>query len=149
MSGDTIKRLLNEDKKPRDKEILGAIGEKGFKAWNDIRKFIETYYDFSPELKFYGKKYGWTVQYRKSGKTLCSMFPEMGAFTVLLTLGKKEVEMAMKQLGGFNEEVKDKIIKTPQLHDGKWLWIRLSDMSNVDDIKKLIKLKRRPKAVKT
>ncbi len=37
-------------------------------------------------------KYIGTLRYRKSGKTLCSFFPEKDAFTVLIVLGKKEVE---------------------------------------------------------
>ena len=32
----------------------------------------------------------------KSGKTLCALFPEKNSFTVLIVLGKKEVEKLKK-----------------------------------------------------
>ena len=57
-----------------------------------MRQYVENNYDFTPELLFSGKKYGWTIRYRKSGKTLCSLLPEKGAFTVLVVLGGKEVD---------------------------------------------------------
>jgi len=137
--------LLDEEREPDEREIARTVGKKAAKAWNDIREFLDAHYDFQPETIFYGRKYGWTIRYRRSGKTLCSLFPETGAFTVLIILGKKEVEKAMTQLDDFSREAGRVIIETPQLHDGKWLWIRLSDMSIAEDIKKLISIKRRPK----
>ncbi len=60
-----------------------------------MEDFLKTHYGFKPETVFYGNKYGWTVRYRKSGCTLCSLFPEKGSFTVLITLGKKESELVL------------------------------------------------------
>ena len=84
-------RILDEDIKPTEDKIAKIIGESS-NLWFEMRKYLEENYDFTPELVYYGKKYGWTLRYRKSGKTLCSLFPEKDAFTVLIVLGKKEVE---------------------------------------------------------
>ena len=32
--------------------------------------------DHGPELDFGGRKYGWALRYRKSGKTLVTLYPE-------------------------------------------------------------------------
>jgi len=37
------------------------------------------------------------------------------------------------------------IENTKQLHDGRWLWIRLLTASDADDVKKLLPIKRKPK----
>ncbi len=112
--------------------------------WNDLREYLEKSYDFSPELVFYGKKYGWTIRYRKSGKTLISLFPEHGAFTALIVLGKKEGQKAAAILEELSTATRELVGGTKQLADGKWLWIRVHDFSQVADIKKLLAAKRRP-----
>ena len=83
--------LLNKEKRPSQEEIVTTIGERS-SLWLKIHKFIAENYDFSPELVFWGKKYGWAIRYRKGGKTLGYFFPEANAFSVLLVLGSKEAE---------------------------------------------------------
>ncbi len=34
---------------------------------------------------------------------------------------------------------------TEQLHDGRWLWIRISSPASLADIKKILQMKRKPK----
>ena len=84
-------RLLNKDKRPSEEEIAKTIGEKS-SLWLEIHQFIGENYNFAPELVFITKGYGWTIRYRKNGKTLAYFFPENGAFSVLLVLGKKEAD---------------------------------------------------------
>lgn len=138
----TFERMLDDRHEPGEQEIIAAIGEG--ELWQDLRKHIDQSYDFEPELTFYGKKYGWTIRYRKSGKTLISLFPEHGAFTALVVLGKKEVVKVAGALGEFSSATRDLIASTKQLHDGIWLWIRVLEASQVEDVKQLLAAKRRP-----
>ena len=71
-----------------------------------------------PETLFYGKKYGRTVRYRKSGKTLCSLFPEKSGFTVLINLGGKEAEKALAIRDELSSKVNELLGAAKQLHDG-------------------------------
>ena len=137
-------RMLDKDHQPTDREILEAIGDTA--PWLEFRQYLESYYDFAPELVYYGK-HGWTIRYRKSGKTLCSLFPEKGAFTVLVVLGKREAEKALSMINQFNANVRKVLDDAKQLQDGRWLWIRVRKQSDIDSIKVLLKLKRKPKKV--
>ena len=137
-------RILDEDIKPTEDKIAKIIGESS-NLWFEMRKYLEENYDFTPELVYYGKKYGWTLRYRKSGKTLCSLFPEKDAFTVLIVLGKKEVEKIYSLTSKLNSEVRSLFENTEQLRDGRWLWIRVKTSSDVDSIELLLKVKRKPK----
>ena len=134
--------MLNKDHQPTDREILEAIGEAG--AWLELKQYLESAYEFTPELVDYGK-YGWTIRYRKGGKTLVSLFPEKGAFTALIVLGKKETENALSAMNQFNTKMRKLFDATKQLHDGRWLWIRVRKQSDIKGIKKLLKLKRKPR----
>ena len=142
-----FERMLDEHHKPSEREIIAAIGVG--ELWHDLRKYIDQSYDFAPELIFYGKKYGWTIRYRRSGKTLISLFPEHGAFTALVVLGKKEGEKVAGVLDELSSATRDLIGGTKQLHDGKWLWIRVLEPSHVEDVKQLLAAKRRPIAKST
>lgn len=141
-------RLVNGEEKPSEEEIRKTIGKKALQYWEEMKGFLYENYDFPPELTFYGKKYGWTIRYRKSGKTLCSLFPEKGSFTVLLTLGAKEIERGKEQISNLSAPIKEIFDKSPLLHDGKWLWIRVEDRDCVKAIKVLLTVKHKPKWVK-
>jgi len=136
-------RLLNKEKRPSKEEILKTIGEKS-SLWLEIHKFVEKNYDFSPELVFFTKKYGWTITYRKSGKTLGYFFPEDNAFSVLLVLGSKESEKVDSIKNRLEARIKSVFENTEQLHDGRWLWIRVLTKSDVESVKLLLQAKRKP-----
>lgn len=138
------RRMINGDIKPTEDDITGTVGEKS-SLWLEIRKYLEENYDFAPELIHYGQKYGWTLRYRKSGKTLCSLFPEKDAFTVLVVLGKKEVEKMFSIIDKLNPEVRTLFENAEQKRDGRWLWIRVLTNDEVESIKVLLNVKRKPK----
>ena len=138
-------RMLDKEHPPTDQEILDTIHDTTL--WLQLREYLAAAYDVTPELINYGK-YGWTLRYRKSGRTLCSLYPERGAFSMLIVLGKKEVAKALSMVEQFNANVRKVLQDTPQLHDGSWLWIRVLEQSDVDGVIELLKLKRKPKNVK-
>jgi hypothetical protein len=139
----SYERMLDGEHQPTEPDILKTIGKK--EVWLDLKQYLEQNYDFVPELVFYGAKYGWTIRYRKSGKTLCSLFPEKGAFTVLLVLGKQETEKALSMLDEFSTRVGKLVNGAEQRRDGRWLWIRVLTSVDADDVKELLKVKRKPK----
>jgi len=136
---------MDKAREPTEEEMMSFVGEKAKAAWTELRQFIEDNYDFMPETVFYGAKYGWTVRYRRSGKTLCSLFPEKGGFSVLLVLGRKDSEKALSMRDELSTRMNTILRSTEQLHDGRWLWIRVLVMNDVDDVKKLLQTKRKPK----
>ena len=137
-------RLLDKKLKPGKEIIQKTIGKTAKAAWNNLQRFMDKNYELTPETVFYGSNYGWALRYRKSGKTLCCFFPEEGAFSVLIVLGKKEIEKTVNVLSEFSHTTKEIILNTPQLHDGRWLWIRIFGVDEIDDIKDLVRIKRKP-----
>ena len=140
----SYQRMLDKDVRPTEDEIENTIGENSV-LWSEMRKYLETNYDFAPELVYYGKKYGWIIRYRKSGKTLCSLFPEKDAFTVLVVLGMKEVEKTHSMIDKLKSEFRSLFGNTEQLRDVRWLWIRVLTKDDIESIKLLLNVKRKPK----
>ena len=129
---------------PTEKEITDFIGEPAKEAWAELRRFLREKYDIVPEMIF-GGKHGWDLRYRKSGKTLVTLTPEKGAVRILLVLGREESEKALSMRKELTPKMYELIKDTKQLHDGRWLWIRLFHKKEAEDVKKLLPIKRRPK----
>ncbi len=137
-------RMLDEEHEPTEQKTLNTIGKTT--AWRRLKQFVEDNYDLTPELAFYGQKYGWTIRYRKSGKTFCSLFPEKGAFTVLVVLGKDEAEKVLSDLDQFSPSMRKLVKNAEQKRDGRWLWIRALTTDVATDVEELLKVKIKPKA---
>jgi hypothetical protein len=137
-------RMLDGTHEPLEKEISDFIGEPAKKSWVKQRQFLKENYEIVPEVNF-SKKYGWHIRYRKSGKSLITLFPEKGAFTVLIVLGRDESEKALLMRNELSPKMLTLIENTEQLHDGRWLWIRVLQINDIADVEKLLLLKRKPK----
>jgi hypothetical protein len=143
--GQGFQQMIDGAHMPTEEEITDFIGEPAKGAWIELRRFLEEHYDIVPEMVFGGLKHGWEVRYRKNGKTLCWLTPEKGAVRVLIVLGKLESEKALSMRNELSPKMYKLIENTKQLHDGRWLWIRLLTASDADDVKKLLPIKRKPK----
>jgi hypothetical protein len=139
----TYERMIDGNNKPTEHEILKTIGTQSI-FWKSLCDYLKNHYTFTPEMNFWGKKHGWNIRYRKSGKTLCALFPETNNFSVLIVLGRKEVEKTENSISQLNSRVRKIFEKTDQLHDGRWLWIRILDETDLEAVKSLIGFKRKP-----
>ena len=130
---------------PNKEQIESLLGATAIEAWNELIEFVELHYEFDPVWDE-GGKYGiWEVKYRRSGRTLCALYVKNGQFTVLVIFGKAEREKFELIQNEFSHEIIDLYNNTRQYHDGKWLWINVLDMSLIEDIKRLIMIKKKPK----
>ncbi len=137
--------FIDKEHQPTMNEVCESLGSKR-PLWEQLVKFISDNYPIPGEWNFGGKNYGWNIWYRKSGKTLATLFPQKEGFVVQIVLGKDQVEQALDLRLGKN--VGTILRETPQLHDGRWLFIRVKTKKDVEDISRLLCVKRRPKPQK-
>jgi len=133
--------FLDKTQPPTPEELQAAMGSV-FPLWQRLLRFIETNYKLPGELSYGGKNYGWNLWYRKSGKSLTSLFPQQNGFVAQVVLGRDQAgKAATLELGA---KVRQLVDETQPLHDGKWLFIPVTDEADVMDVEKLLLLKRRP-----
>ena len=137
-------RMMDGTHTPIEREMADFIGEPAKGAWAKLRRFLRENYDIEPEMIF-DKKHGWDVRYRKSGKTLITLTPEKGAVRILIVLGRDESERALSMQNELSPKMFKLIEDAKQLHDGRWLWIRLFQTEDAEDIEKLLPIKRKTK----
>ena len=88
-------------------------------------------------------EYGWNVKFKKSGKTLCTIYPRENYFTVLVVVGKKEKDAVKAILQEFNPILRDIYCQTKDGNGQRWLMIDLEDKANMySDIFRLIDIRR-------
>lgn len=88
-------------------------------------------------------EYGWNVKLKKSGKSLCTIYPREGYFTVLVVIGEKEREAVETILQECTPELRDIYDQTKLGNGQKWLMIDLEDKEKMyTDIFRLIDTRR-------
>lgn len=130
---------------PTNEELYLTMGEEKFKVWSEINCFIEKNYNVECLWDRGGKTGIYELKYRKSGKTLCALYPREQGMRILIVFGKVEREKFESSRNEFSQYVNDFYDNTHQYHDGKWLYLDYNSNLPIEDIKKLILIKKKPK----
>jgi hypothetical protein len=132
--------FTDKEFQPTETAVLEAL-RANRPLWEGLTQFIADHYSIPGEWNFGGKNYGWNLWFCKSGKTLVTLYPQKGYFAAQIVLGGAQVEQALNLKLGKN--VGTVLAETPQLHDGRWLFIKVKTAKDVKDIQQLLQVKRR------
>lgn len=137
----SIGLFIDKDHPPSDEELRETMSTS-YALWENLRAFILETYDLPGEMSFGGKKYGWNLWVRKSGKSLVSLYPQDGYLVAQIVLGREQAEQALQlELG---ENVGGVLRSATQLHDGRWLFIPVRTEQDAADVQALLLVKKRP-----
>ncbi len=137
-------RLLDKSHTPTEEEVAGLLGQPHWQYWSALHQFVCDTYDLRPEWKYESAKSGWAMYCRKSGRALINLSPDSEGFTALVVLGAKEAERALVEVEKFNPNVRERLETAHIFHDGRWLWIRVQNQQDVEDIQRLLLIKKNP-----
>lgn len=124
--------------KPSIDDMLEAVSasEVNLKALLGI---IEANFKAKSEFKFYGRNYGWALNFRKSGKSLISIYPGNNMFTVQIILDRLQAENAISS--DMSESIKGIISNTEEICEGKWIYIKVAPTNEIKDIETLLNIR--------
>lgn len=89
-------------------------------------------------------EYGWNIKFKKSGKTLCTIYPRKLYFTVLIVVGKKEKEQIQSILPDCTQRLREIYSRTKEGNGQRWLMIDLEEDDDVyKDVLQLIDIRGR------
>lgn len=89
---------------------------------------------------------GWNIKLRKSGKSLCVIYPRKYYFTVLVVIGQKEKESAENLLPHMSQEIQNIYRATKYGNGQRWLMIDLKNNDRLfQDTLALIRIRRESK----
>lgn len=113
--------------------------------WDELCLFVGDTYSVLPKIEYSrcSMQKGWNVKYRKSGKSLCVLYPMDSYFIALIVISEKaqmETELIMS---GCCEYVRSLFEKTPYFRGNKWLMIEVKDAATLQDVKGLVAIRAR------
>jgi hypothetical protein len=140
-------RLVDGAREPSAAAVAKWIGVANARRWTDLEQFIDKAYPgiFDVQWLYGGKKHGWVLRFKKS-KSFCTFIPEQGRFRVLVVFGGEEQERVTAILSGLVSQVRQDYQRSTTYHDGKWLFATVDSAKALKDVKRLLEVKRRPKA---
>jgi hypothetical protein len=107
--------------------------------WQDLVAFMADGCGCDGEFRFYGRNYGWALRFRKWGWALCSMYPCNGFFTAQVVLSPRLVAQAAEL--PLSQKTRAILDSTKEYPEGRWLYLPVSSMEDVEDVRKLVSLK--------
>jgi len=126
--------------------IAEWVGVEAYQYWKHVTHLIERNYPsiFTSEWLFGGKKHGWSLRHKKS-KSFCTLIPEKNHFTLLIVFGAEELAKAEAIGDSLSTRTQKEYDEATIYHDGKWVLLTINSGEVVEDVMKLLAIKRKPK----
>lgn len=87
---------------------------------------------------------GWNIKFRKAGKTLCTIYPREGYFTVMVVVGTKEKARVEAMLPECSADLQGIYNQTQEGNGQRWLMIDVEDKESLyDNLLRLIRIRRK------
>lgn len=136
--------LYDQSNQPTMDDINNFINRE---LWNELCSFLESRYAVAPKLEYSkcSMQKGWNVKYKKSSKSICTLYPMEGYFIVLIVIGQKEQTEAELIIPSCSSYTRQLFSKTPFSLGGKWLMIEVTQRAVLEDVLKLIQVRVKPK----
>jgi len=128
---------------PTYDEIFQYIDEPARDLWQEINSFVQHKYNVSPKIAYSkcSAKPGWNIKYQKSGKSICTLYPEKEGFVSLVVILLSMVPIVEAMSDEFETQILETIKSAKPFNGTLWLMIQVKDSNMVDSLKRLLSLK--------
>ena len=95
------------------------------RLWDDLCTHIEDVYKIAPSIEYSrcSMETGWNVKYKKSSRSLCTLYPKEKFFTCLISIGSKESLETELWLPSFDLYLQELYQDTKPFNGSRWLMI--------------------------
>jgi len=84
------------------------------------------------------------LKFRRGGKTILAIYIREDRFDFLVIFGKTEREKFEEQRNNFSKKIQNIYDDSKTYHDGKWMLIPIADLETLEEVKKMILIKKKP-----
>lgn len=84
------------------------------------------------------------LKFKQGAKTILTVYTREDKYIFLVIFGKREREIFETQKDDFSHYIKDYYEKSKTYHDGKWMYIAVTTLEQLEEVKKLIMIKKKP-----
>lgn len=128
-------RMLDKNEVPTVDSMTAYCGGTAA-LFTKLNGCLSSEYGTTEAIVFpYGNSYGWGISHRRKGKLISNVFPENGAFTVMLRMSDFQFASLYDRLGDYAKKCIDN--KYP-CNDGGWIHYRVTDNELFADIETML-----------
>ena len=125
-------------------ELEKLVGIDKVNIFNDIVDEITKLYDMEQIWNNGGKKWTYEYKFRKGGKTLCAFYFKGNTLGFMIIFGKDERSKVEEIRDELSSNVLETYDNAETFRDGKWVMFNITKNSIIEDLKKLLFIKRKP-----
>lgn len=135
---------FRDEQVPSDNQIQEYVDTP---LWEELTEHLQQIYKVEPKLFYSGCAMdngfwkGWNVKYKKSGKSLCTLYPKQGYFMALIPIGHKEAAEADLLIRVCDKYTQDLYNRTESGVHGKSLAVEVKSEQILHDVKNLVALR--------
>ena len=136
--------ILNADYAPSFDEIDSYIQPPARELWLDLHEFIQDTFRAKPKSSYsvcQGKP-GWNVKYQKSGKSICTLYPEKNCFIALVVVSLDLVPLLTGAQPALHPHILRLVETAKPFNHTLWLMISVSDREVLESLKDLLVYKK-------
>lgn len=130
--------FIDRASRPGEAEIETALAGAA-PLWSELISFVEESFRVSRDWKFYGKSYGWSLAFKRSGKALVSFYPNAGFFTAQVILKEQQIALVPSEL--MIPELEAAIARANAYAEGRWIFLAVASERELAVVKKLIEIR--------
>jgi len=135
--------IADKTREPDMQDIEKYIEKDAKTRWQSLISHIESTFGSKPVITYsvcIGKQ-GWNVKYKKSGKALCTLYPERDQFIALVVLSANDMQLFDIVKQSYTPYLTALYDRCKLFNGTKWLMITVSDDAILADVQKLMLLK--------
>ena len=125
-------------------ELEKLVGTDKVNIFYKIVDEITLLYDMDQTWNNGGKKWIYEYKFRKSGKTLCAFYFKENMLGFMIVFGKEERTKVEEIRNELSSDILETYDNAQTFHDGKWVMFNIIDNSIIEDLKKLLFIKKKP-----
>lgn len=135
--------ILDGSHMPDYDEIAGYIKPPSKELWLQLNDFIQERYKAEPRITYSccAGKPGWNMKYQRSGKSICTLYPEKEGFIALVVVTLDLLPVIEALYGQLTPGVYDTIKRAKPFNGTLWLMLQVDGPSALEDVKQLLILK--------
>ena len=134
----TASAFLDRSVPPAEHDLHAILGMAAHR-WMRLERILVDELGAHPAPRWDGPRSGWCVAVKRAGRPLVTLTPRAGGFDAIVVLGQAEADAARGLRLG--EATREAFTDSPQLHDGRWLFLPIGSDADLDDLLRLLSVK--------
>ena len=136
--------IQNSAYAPSFDEITSYINPPVREIWQDLNAYIQNTFHAAPKITYSvcSGKPGWNVKYQKSGKSICTLYPEKEGLIALVVIKAELGEILLKANPAPHPLIRNLLAAGKPFNNTYWLMIPLGECDVLESVKDLLVLKR-------